>query len=123
MTNEELERRAREVRKGIIIGTHAAKSGHPGGSLSSADIMWFATRRREATAIMVPSNFTYSLREASHHFRRNWTTVLGAVVTIFLSLFIIGLFVLGSAILENMVEVAGVDVPRGRIDFRLHETA
>lgn len=65
--------------------------------------MWFATRRREATAIMVPSNFTYSLREAGHHFRRNWTTVLGAVVTIFLSLFIIGLFVLGSAILENMV--------------------
>jgi len=65
--------------------------------------MWFATRRREATAIMVPSNFTYSLREVGHHFRRNWTTVLGAVVTIFLSLFIIGLFVLGSAILENMV--------------------
>ncbi len=41
MTNEELERRAREVRKGIIIGTHAAKSGHPGGSLSSADIMTY----------------------------------------------------------------------------------
>lgn len=39
MTNEELERHAREVRKGVIIGTHAAKSGHPGGSLSSADIM------------------------------------------------------------------------------------
>ena len=52
---------------------------------------------------MVPSNFTYSLREVGHHFRRNWTTVLGAVVTIFLSLFIIGLFVLGSAVLENMV--------------------
>ena len=52
---------------------------------------------------MVPSNFTYSLREVGHHFRRNWTTVLGAVVTIFLSLFIIGLFVLGSAVVENMV--------------------
>ena len=41
---------------------------------------------------MAPSNIGYSLRECGHHFRRNWTTVLGAVVTIFLSLFIIGLF-------------------------------
>ena len=48
---------------------------------------------------MVPSNFGYSLREAGHHFRRNWTTVLGAIVTIFLSLFIIGLFVLGSVMI------------------------
>lgn len=52
---------------------------------------------------MVPSNFGYSLREAGHHFRRNWTTVLGAVVTIFLSLFIIGLFVLGSVMISSVV--------------------
>ena len=52
---------------------------------------------------MVPSNIGYSLRECGHHFRRNWTTVLGAVVTIFLSLFIIGLFVLGSAMLNSMI--------------------
>ncbi len=52
---------------------------------------------------MVPSNFGYSLREVGRHFRRNWTTVLGAVVTIFLSLFIIGVFVLGSAVVANMV--------------------
>jgi cell division transport system permease protein len=52
---------------------------------------------------MVPSNFGYSLRECGHHFRRNWTTVLGAVVTIFLSLFIIGLFVIASAMINNMV--------------------
>ncbi|WP_455138630.1 permease-like cell division protein FtsX [Thermophilibacter sp.] len=52
---------------------------------------------------MAPSNFGYSLREAGHHFRRNWTTVLGAVVTIFLSLFIIGLFVLGSAMISSVV--------------------
>ena len=52
---------------------------------------------------MVFSNIGYSFREALHHFRRNWSTVLGAVVTIFLSLFIIGLFLLGSAMLENMV--------------------
>ena len=52
---------------------------------------------------MVPSNLGYSLREAGHHFRRNWTTVLGAVVTIFLSLFIIGLFVLGSVMISSVV--------------------
>ena len=52
---------------------------------------------------MAPSNIGYSLRECGHHFRRNWTTVLGAVVTIFLSLFIIGLFVLGSVMLNSMI--------------------
>ena len=41
MTNEELRRAATEVRKGIVTGTHAAKSGHPGGSLSAADIMTY----------------------------------------------------------------------------------
>lgn len=52
---------------------------------------------------MAPSNLGYSLREAGRHFRRNWSTVLGAVVTIFLSLFIIGMFTLGSVLLNNMV--------------------
>ena len=52
---------------------------------------------------MVPSNIGYSLREAGHHFRRNWTTVLGAIVTIFLSLFIIGVFALGSAMISSVV--------------------
>ena len=52
---------------------------------------------------MAPSNIGYSFRECGHHFRRNWTTVLGAVVTIFLSLFIIGLFVLGSVMLDSMI--------------------
>ena len=41
MDNRELKRVANEVRKGIIEGTHAAKSGHPGGSLSAADIFTF----------------------------------------------------------------------------------
>ncbi len=31
----------------------------------------------------------------------NWSATLGAIVTIFLSLFIIGLFVLGSALIEE----------------------
>ena len=52
---------------------------------------------------MVPSNIGYSFREVGHHFKRSWSTVIGAIVTIFLSLFIIGLFLLGSALLENMV--------------------
>ena len=38
MTNLELQRMANEVRKGIVTGVHAAKAGHPGGSLSAADI-------------------------------------------------------------------------------------
>ena len=52
---------------------------------------------------MVFSNIGYSTREAFHHFRRNWSTSFGAVVTIFLSLFIIGTFVLGSAMIDSIV--------------------
>lgn len=52
---------------------------------------------------MAPSNIGYSLREALSHSRRNWTSSLGAVVTIFLSLFIIGLFVLSSVMLNSMI--------------------
>lgn len=54
-------------------------------------------------ATMAFSNFGYSLREAGHHFRRNWTTAFGAIVTIFLSLFIIGVFALGSDLVSNIV--------------------
>ena len=52
---------------------------------------------------MAPSNLGYSLREAGSHFTRNWTTSLGAVITIFLSLFIIGLFIVGSAMMNSMI--------------------
>ncbi len=41
MTTSELKKKAIEVRKGVVIGTHAAKSGHPGGSLSAADIFTY----------------------------------------------------------------------------------
>ena len=37
----QLKKTAIEVRKGIIEGTFNAKSGHPGGSLSIADIMTY----------------------------------------------------------------------------------
>ena len=38
MNNLELMKTANEVRKGVIKAVHSAKSGHPGGSLSAADI-------------------------------------------------------------------------------------
>ena len=41
MDNRDLKKVANEVRKGIVTATHAAKSGHPGGSLSAADIYTF----------------------------------------------------------------------------------
>ena len=41
MTNLELQKTANEIRKGIISAVHSAKSGHPGGSLSAADIFTY----------------------------------------------------------------------------------
>lgn len=37
----ELKKQANEVRKGIVTAVHSAKSGHPGGSLSAADILTY----------------------------------------------------------------------------------
>ena len=41
MNKTKLQITANEVRKGIITGVHAAKAGHPGGSLSAADIFTY----------------------------------------------------------------------------------
>ena len=41
MTITELKQTAVEVRKGIVTATHAAKSGHPGGSLSATEIFTY----------------------------------------------------------------------------------
>ena len=41
MNNLELQKMANEVRKGIITAVHAAKAGHPGGSLSAADMFTY----------------------------------------------------------------------------------
>ncbi len=38
MNKLELQKMAVEVRKGVVTAVHSAKSGHPGGSLSAADI-------------------------------------------------------------------------------------
>ena len=41
MTDLELQKTAVEVRKGIVTAVHGAKAGHPGGSLSSADLFTY----------------------------------------------------------------------------------
>ena len=41
MNNLELEKMANEIRKDIVTAVHSAKSGHPVGSLSSADIFTY----------------------------------------------------------------------------------
>ena len=41
MNKTELQKMAVEVRKGIVTGVHAAKAGHPGGSLSAADVFTY----------------------------------------------------------------------------------
>lgn len=41
MNKLELQKTANEVRKGIVTAVHSAKSGHPGGSLSAADIFTY----------------------------------------------------------------------------------
>ena len=41
MNKLELQKMAVEVRKGILTSVHSAKAGHPGGSLSAADIFTY----------------------------------------------------------------------------------
>ena len=41
MNKLELMKTANEVRKGIVTAVHSAKAGHPGGSLSAADIVTY----------------------------------------------------------------------------------
>ncbi len=41
MNKLELMKMANEVRKGIVTAVHSAKSGHPGGSLSAADLFTY----------------------------------------------------------------------------------
>ncbi len=41
MNKLELQKKANEVRKGIVTAVHGAKAGHPGGSLSAADIFTY----------------------------------------------------------------------------------
>ncbi len=49
------------------------------------------------------SSFGYFLKESFKGFSRNISTTLGSVITIFLSLLIIGVFLIGGYIIENIV--------------------
>ena len=39
MNKLDLQKKAVDIRKGIVSSVHSAKAGHPGGSLSAADIL------------------------------------------------------------------------------------
>jgi len=41
MNKLELQKKANEIRKGIVTAVHAAKAGHPGGSLSATDVFTY----------------------------------------------------------------------------------
>lgn len=49
------------------------------------------------------SNILYFFKEAFINFRRNWSTSLGAIITIFLSLFVIGLFLMATIVINNVL--------------------
>lgn len=49
------------------------------------------------------SSFVYFLRESLRGFTRNLSTALGSIVTIFLSLLIIGIFFVGGIVINNVV--------------------
>ncbi|MCI5994544.1 MAG: transketolase, partial [Blautia sp.] len=41
MNKLELQKMANEIRKDIVTSVHSAKAGHPGGSLSAADVFTY----------------------------------------------------------------------------------
>ena len=49
------------------------------------------------------SSFVYFIKEALRGFARNLSTTLGSIITIFLSLFVIGVFLVGAAVIETVV--------------------
>ena len=48
-------------------------------------------------------NFVYFFKEALIGFKRNFSTAFGSIITIFLSLLIIGIFLIGGTVVENVV--------------------
>ena len=57
MNNLELEKLANEIRKSIVTAVHSAKSGHPGGSLSSGQIFYIYSNPTSAN-FLVSHNIT-----------------------------------------------------------------
>ena len=67
MNKLELQKIANEVRKDIVTAVHAAKAGHPGGSLSAADLFTYLyfeemnidpkePKRQTATVLFFPKD-------------------------------------------------------------------
>ncbi len=61
-----------------------------------------ATRKGACTVSM--SSLGYFIREAFKGFARNLSTALGSIITIFLSLLIIGVFLIGGVVVDNIVQ-------------------
>ena len=51
------------------------------------------------------SSFFYFIKESLKGFTRNLSTALGSIVTIFLSLLIIGVFLVGGFVVEQCVSI------------------
>ena len=50
------------------------------------------------------SSLVYFLKQSLQGFARNLSTTLGSIITIFLSLFIIGVFLVGATVIDNIVK-------------------
>lgn len=50
------------------------------------------------------SSLAYFFKQSLQGFTRNLSTTLGSIITIFLSLFIIGLFLVGASVVDNIVK-------------------
>ena len=50
------------------------------------------------------SSLIYFLKQSLQGFARNLSTTLGSIITIFLSLFIIGIFLVGAIVIDNIVK-------------------
>ena len=50
------------------------------------------------------SSLVYFFKQSLQGFTRNLSTTLGSIITIFLSLFIIGLFLVGASVVDNIVK-------------------
>ena len=62
---KQLAKAANQVRKGIIEEVYSAQSGHPGGSLSIADVMRTGTAWCSPRAMSVPLYLPLWRRRAS----------------------------------------------------------
>ena len=65
MDIESLKQAANNIRRGVVVSTYNAKSGHPGGSLSCADIMaylYFMHRKRFSVCLIAADKQCLGLR-------------------------------------------------------------